>query len=495
MYLSDFISVFALVLSVAAGGLTVYFWRQQNRASTHQYLSMVWHELMTICHQFPGYLDISITECYEEHMTGEEMSRYDAYCYKAWVYVYEIVDRGYDRHNEFSLIIALVAGYHLHWLERNPTFFPAPRFWKIVEEYAARPNLIFGYRNLPQKDDDIDWERIAGDYHAHILGPFAPEMTKVGADGVRRNFLLDELYRRLDDLAPSACLIDFGCGPGNLLDCLKGRQIKRVTGVDTNTAALSIAARRAQRLKLPFRSERADMKTYSEPGSYDIAVIVNSLLPRRREDIPDILRNVARSLKPDGQLLAILPSYDTTEYLCGLWEEYYRNLYREHPEHARRIVEAFRKTKKMRPDECSYADDGRASQFYHTPDTLADEFKRAGIKIEESQKIRYPWELTARFDYGYFPGAKEEIWDWFIRARPIDGIPGTGQAVKQGGLADVGSSNQGEDGEHGLTFPLLGSHSNEHRYCVRRRLSGFWQSQGSRGTDLQEDRTNGTPGW
>lgn len=34
----------------------------------------------------------------------------------------------------------------------------------------------------------------------------------------------------------------------------------------------------------------------------------------------------------------------------------------------------------------------------------------------EPEKVYYPWELTRRFDYGYFPLAKEEIWDWFIVA-------------------------------------------------------------------------------
>lgn len=65
-----------------------------------------------------------------------------------------------------------------------------------------------------------------------------------------------------------------------------------------------------------------------------------------------------------------------------------------------------------------YADDGVHPQAYHAQDTIVEEFKRAGLLITSKlTKVYYPWELTRRFDYGYFPDAEEEIWDWFVVAK------------------------------------------------------------------------------
>lgn len=127
----------------------------------------------------------------------------------------------------------------------------------------------------------------------------------------------------------------------------------------------------------------------------------------------EVMRN---HLNPGGRLYAILPSYDTTLYLQELWRDHYTRIMGDKA-HADRIVDAFRRTKLANDEQASYADDGQVSQCYHTPGTIESEFHAAGLSIvREPRKVPYPWELTKRFDYGYFPEAKEEIWDWFVVA-------------------------------------------------------------------------------
>ena len=156
-----------------------------------------------------------------------------------------------------------------------------------------------------------------------------------------------------------------------------------------------------------------------EKGKYDIAVSINSVLPEEREEIPKMLRGIRGRLEPGGLLLAIFPSYDTTEYLCWLWRERYERTHSK--EHAERIVCSFRQAKKMDFDRFVYADDGRTAQCYHTEETISKELKQAGFEIDRTEKIYYPWELVRKYDYGYFPDAEEEIWDWFVVARRTAG--------------------------------------------------------------------------
>ena len=65
-----------------------------------------------------------------------------------------------------------------------------------------------------------------------------------------------------------------------------------------------------------------------------------------------------------------------------------------------------------------FADDGRTAQAYHSPESIADDLPKAGLHlVGEPVKVHYPWPLAERFDYGYFPDAPEEIWDWYVEAQ------------------------------------------------------------------------------
>jgi hypothetical protein len=61
-----------------------------------------------------------------------------------------------------------------------------------------------------------------------------------------------------------------------------------------------------------------------------------------------------------------------------------------------------------------YADDGAIIQGFTHKDDIVPLFKKAGLRLLiEPKKLYYPWDLTKKFNYGYFPG-NEEIWDWFV---------------------------------------------------------------------------------
>jgi SAM-dependent methyltransferase len=276
------------------------------------------------------------------------------------------------------------------------------------------PSLTFDHRVLPSKDGDIDWDLVAPRYHDHIMGPFAPEMVE-RKGGKARNLLLNYIDGLPFDNSEIVGVADIGCGPGNLIPFLAGRNVS-LTGIDRSAAALSIARAKAGILNVDFRAIQADMLELETADTFDLVLSVNSIIPKCRGDVVKSLTRMRDCLKPTGKIAAILPSFDTTEYLLGLWEAHSGQ-----DGSSAGIAETFKQAKKMSIVEKSYADDGVHVQCYHTPETIALEFPMAGLRLRHPpEKLYYPWELTKRFDYGFFPQADEEIWDWFVVAEPAE---------------------------------------------------------------------------
>jgi 2-polyprenyl-3-methyl-5-hydroxy-6-metoxy-1,4-benzoquinol methylase len=404
----------AIVLSVIAVTISVITWTRAYRLSAYKYLADLWNDVLSKCCEHPAFIDLAVTENYRDRMGAELKLQYDAFCYKAWGLVESIVAKRFHKNTQFSAIIEWVAAYHRTWLDSNPVFFPMKRFWDVVDAARRTPHAIFRRRPLPEKEGAIDWDVVSPEYHRYILGPFAPEMADRDSSGRIRNPLLEHLLARpSEDLARLAIAV-FGCGPGNLLPHLKGT-VEGILGVDIAQAALDEAVRVAARHNISFEAVEADLRELDLGRQFDVIVCVNAILPRQRADVVRMLSNVRKHLRPNGHLMAILPSFDTTTYLMSLWHTHYAALF-DSPEHADRIIGAFAARQQADESTCSYADDGRHVQCFHTPETIQREFGQAGLRIIRGpEKVLYPWELCKRFDYGYFP-EKDEIWDWYVIA-------------------------------------------------------------------------------
>lgn len=268
---------------------------------------------------------------------------------------------------------------------------------------------------LPEKNGAIDWDAVADDYHRCILGPYAPEMVARGADGACRNPLLEYLYRLPAGRLAALRIADFGCGPGNLIAHLP-RGVERLVCVDQSRGALKRAEMQGERFGVAVEPVESDIAALDGAHQYELIVSVNAILPDSRAAILRQLRAIGRCLAPGGRLLAILPSFDTTEYLRDLWRRHYEAGGLDEAAIAAAVT-AFEQSRQMDPDNLAYADDGRNAQCYHTPASIKAEFAAAGLApLHPPEKVYYPWELTRRFGYGYFPDAGEEIWDWFVVA-------------------------------------------------------------------------------
>lgn len=389
----------------------------------------LWDEVISDFSAHPSLLNQNFTSDYPKFEDYDTRLLYDSLCYKTWGLFRQINDKNLDgRDSQFLSICQWIVAHYYHWLRYNPVFFPDDSFWVKVDQLQNLPVEILRTMPLPRLSKNgefdadgrygksIDWNKIAKNYHKYILGPFAPEMLEGVEHAQSRNLLMNVINKLSDTDFQELEILDLGCGPGNFLKALK-KYPKSITGVDLSDDALRISSEIAKELNINFIPIKMDLRELKLERKFDIVVSINSILPNNRQEVVDILRCIRETLKPSGSFYGILPSFDATEHLRGLWYEHYKKMFNS-KKHADRCVEQLDTHKLVDRNCLLYADDGCNRQAFHTSESICEEFTKAGLLISgKPQKIYYPWELTRRFDYGYFPLAKEEIWDWYVEAK------------------------------------------------------------------------------
>lgn len=416
----------AAFIALISLSFTIWWARRSQHEQTSRDILKLWDEVISDFSKHPNLLNTTVTRYYPSFENSQDRFIYDSLCYKAWGLFRQIVEKRLDAQNsQFLAVCQWIVAHHFRWLESNPLFFPGPVFWERVDKFRREPVGILHLMPLPRSSSEnetggystsINWDLVAADYHRFILSPFAPEMLRETATGKGRNELVNVLNSMSAEDFAQLDVLDIGCGPGNLLVALKHKP-KSITGVDFSKDALRIAQKRGAEKGLAFIPVEKDFRDLHLGTTFDIVVSVNSVLPSSRSEVVQVLRSLRSALKPSGSLYAILPSFDTTVYLRTLWFEHYKKLFGD-VSHAERCVAQIDTYKRVDSKERLYADDGVHQQAYHDEETIREEFEKVGLTITHGpQKIYYPWELTKHFDYGYFPGAKEEIWDWYVVAR------------------------------------------------------------------------------
>lgn len=419
-YISVGIAAFAAVLSIVA----LFFSFKQIKTSSSHHVRDEWNGLMDACISNPPFIDINFTSKYHETKDHVILGKYDAFCYKAWSLVEFIVTRKLEKYNPYhNAIVSWVWAYHRDWLEKNPYMFSSKKFWEVYNKVRNEPLTLFRHHAKPavshsgQYTDDVDWDLVSANYHQLVLGPWAKIMTSPDKKKANkpRNYLLNALDRYSKEDLKKLKIIDYGCGPGNMLEHLKGR-VAEISGLDSSKKALDECKKKAAELNIKFNVIAEDMRSFVAEGPFDIIISTNAVLPKKREDVLKIFHGMHNNLRADGRLLMILPSFDTCRALVGYWADYYRRLSGNNEDYVDHCVAAFKTAKKVDETDFSFADDGVHSQCFHTPDSIKSELRQCGFEIVKLKKINYPWEYARDFDYGYFPD-KPEIWDWYVEAK------------------------------------------------------------------------------
>jgi 2-polyprenyl-3-methyl-5-hydroxy-6-metoxy-1,4-benzoquinol methylase len=384
-----------------------------------------WNGLMDACIKEGKFIDPTFTHQYYAHPHADTLS-YEAFCYRAWSLVDFIVTHKLQDENLYSAIISWIVAFHRTWLERNPFMFASKGFWRTYDLARAKPLMVLQRNAMPRRSgqitadhtDSVNWDEVSKEYNKWVLGPWAPEMMMRDPkkNNQRPNFLLDELLKyqtksRKDQLR----ILDFGCGPGNILRYLAETNIKRIAGLDNSAAALEIAASEASKWGIDFEPVPADMRTFTTDKPFDVIISTNSILPERPEDIQKMFQTLFKNLKDDGRLFLILPTFDACTALLGYWKEHYRKTW-DDDKFVQRCSDAFERAKMMDRDTRRFADDGEHQQTFHNKESIRSDLTACKFEIVgDIRKIKYPWDYAAKHDYGNFPD-KPKIWDWYVEA-------------------------------------------------------------------------------
>ena len=107
------------------------------------------------------------------------------------------------------------------------------------------------------------------------------------------------------DLTPGERVLDLACGWGVHLAELAARKYGPLVGVDAQQAYL---ARAAKRLGPDTKLVQADVTALNFGADFDAVYCLYNALFAQGDDAPNVLRRVARALKPGGRFLLDTPN-------------------------------------------------------------------------------------------------------------------------------------------------------------------------------------------
>ena len=275
-------------------------------------------------------------------------------------------------------------------------------------------------------DPAAPWDAVADEarYESWVMSPFARGIDFRLRGDVRR---LLARWKRAGGLERRVVL-DLGCGRGDATALVAGR-VGFAAALDFSPKMLELAGRFLERRGIAASIDRrrtgvarlgaelrarpagkgcapivalaqADMRKLSWlRGSADLVLAINSISPSRAADTERMFGEVARTLKPDAVMMAVMPSLDTFHYLLDLA--------------ARRGVAL---PDAGRVDAQGMFHEGGETQKLFMPDEIRALCRANGLRVLTLSKVRYPWALMRRFGWGHFPGSPR-MWDWYLVAR------------------------------------------------------------------------------
>jgi SAM-dependent methyltransferase len=248
------------------------------------------------------------------------------------------------------------------------------------------------------------WDSIAAEYESKQLSPLDK--------GVK-----NPLFKFVVGLNPKDYerVVDLGCGRGKFLGFLSQR-FKEVWGIDWSKDMLRIAEETYKRNK-NIHLKRLDIRNLKPfYGYFDAAFLINTLTTYDVSVAEDIIKETFRILRAGGLFVAIFPSFDTVLYQRELTYASYIEQGLTCEEAKEKTDDFFVRRNKLNLEKGTYADDRIHDQKFFTEDEIHALLQVIGFIDIATEKVLYPWDLSKKYGYGYFPG-KPEIWDWFCHAQ------------------------------------------------------------------------------
>ncbi len=247
------------------------------------------------------------------------------------------------------------------------------------------------------------WDTLAYEYEPKVLSPFHQKVK-------------NPLFTFVDSLdsREHKRAADLGCGRGGFLVFLS-RHFEEVWGFDWSINMLRVA-RKELKGNSKVHLKRLDIRNLKNfYGYFDIVFSINAIAPADVSMAKDMLREAFSALNTHGIFVGIFPSFEAVLYQREL-------TYTDYIEQGFDCRDAWAKTddyfvrqNKLDLEKGTYADDGTHIQKFFTENEIYSLLRGTSFKDVVTDKVLYPWELSKKYGYGYFP-SNPEIWDWFFVA-------------------------------------------------------------------------------
>lgn len=457
--LASIITIFGVITGI-------FFYLSTIKWNFYRYLADLYYVILEISFKNPDYCNPKITKNYEKEWPHyPEKHEYEIVARTCWAYLEDIYDTSLklkwllankDILSIYAPTFERIKTIHGVWLKNNKSIFPMKGFLEFIDSNKWRDYID------PSKAKLLRWNYASYDYDEIILNPLQ----------VKEN---NPLVKYIEGINNKELIVaDVGCGIGSLITNYleSDNRFNKIYGIDFSDSMIKIAKencknfKKVEFLKMDIK-ELTHLREEVEQNKLDMIFSINSLLAEKPNDIDIMLCQIVQTLKSGGKFVAVLPSFDTVEYLRSLTlnkfetkreENYntcYKNLtlkdkiiykysgfhefsqllyyfvifYRRMQSGTWKSLSIDRKRfgalldtwklfyqdRKMDDKQKCYADDGVNIQRFFNDNDIKPLFEKFGLNIIEYEKLYYPWDLAEKFGYGYFPG-EEEIWDWFIVA-------------------------------------------------------------------------------
>lgn len=243
-------------------------------------------------------------------------------------------------------------------------------------------------------NEEAHWDQIGSNYNQEIFDVFASDKKKLLPRYLKK-------HQNKNGLA-----IDFGCGNGKAFKYLSPL-FKQVVAVDISQKLIN------QAKQLPFKNisflQKDLAKAKVSLPKADFIFSCNVVMLPEIEKNYLMLKNIQRSLKPDGRALLVIPSTETM--LFSGW----------------RMIDLYKK-EGVQPNEIPASDlsyfkdkrdilqgifyiDGVATKHYSHPE-IEVIFEAAKLKVTAIKKIEYDW--TTEFSHPPRWMKAPYPWDWLV---------------------------------------------------------------------------------
>ncbi|MCP4597184.1 class I SAM-dependent methyltransferase [Neptuniibacter sp.] len=214
-------------------------------------------------------------------------------------------------------------------------------------------------------------------------------------------------------------IADLGTGTGNLLPYL--HQAKQVFAVDKSLNMLEQARKKHFELE-NVEFIQSSIHEFSAPTKLDLAIAVSSLLPEQFSDFEKAINGILRNLKPGGDCILLLPSFEARLYYTNLQLAYFIEIVGLSESEAYKKVTSYHS--KYMNNLFGYIR-GQADfpqQKFWIKEELEERLCDQGLEDIELVKFHLPWNVY--FDHvEEWYRTKPPMWMWLITAKRPQNLP------------------------------------------------------------------------